>query len=53
MGLNTIWQQCVYGIHQMWLWLSYEISVHPLLFLGVVIVILSAWVLYKTEVRTK
>ena len=53
MGLDALWQQCVYTGYQIWIWLSYEASVHPFLFLGVVIVIVSAWVLYKAEVRGK
>ena len=53
MGLDALWQQCVYSLYQMWTWLTYETSVHPFLFAGTVIVIVSAWVLYKTEVRTK
>ncbi len=46
-------QQCVYDIYQAWNWLTYEAGVHPFLFLGVAIIIISAWVLYKAEVRTK
>ena len=53
MGVNAMWQQCVYGIYQVWYWLTYEIGVHPFLFLGIVIIIVSAWLLYKAEVRTK
>ena len=53
MGLDAMWRQCVYAIYQMWNWLIYETSVHPFLFAGIVIIILSAWVLYKAEVRTK
>ena len=36
-----------------WLWLQYEAGMHPFIFLIAVIVIISAWVLYKTEVRSK
>ena len=53
MGLDAIWQQCVYTGYQVWVWLRYETGVHPFLFLGIVIVIVSAWVLYKAEVRSK
>ena len=46
-------QQFVNDLYQMWTWLIYEASVHPFLFLGIAIIIVSAWVLYKAEVRTK
>ena len=46
-------QQATSSIYQLWNWLIYETSVHPFLFAGVVIVIISAWFLYKAEVRTK
>jgi hypothetical protein len=48
-----MWQQSVYAVDQLWNWLAYEASVHPLIFAGIVIIIVSAWVLYKAEVRTK
>ncbi len=38
---------------QMWSWLGYESSVHPFMFLGIAVVIVAAWILYKSEVRTK
>ena len=53
MGLDAVWQQFVYIGYQVWVWLRYEASLHPFLFLGIVIVIVSAWILYKAEVRTK
>ena len=53
MGLDAIWQQIAYTGYQVWVWLRYEASIHPFMFLGAVIVIVSAWVLYKAEVRTK
>jgi hypothetical protein len=53
MGLDAVWQQIVYTGYQVWIWLRYEIGVHPLVFLGVVIIIISAWILYKAEIRTK
>jgi len=53
MGLDAVWQQCAYTGYQLWLWLQYEAGVHPFIFLIAVIVIISAWVLYKTEVRSK
>jgi hypothetical protein len=46
-------QQAVSTLNQMWNWLIYETSGHPFLFLGGVIIIFSAWLLYKAEVRTK
>jgi hypothetical protein len=53
MGLEAIWQQAVAISYPLWLWLRYEASLHPFLFLGVAVVIVSAWVLYKAEVRHK
>jgi drug/metabolite transporter superfamily protein YnfA len=53
MGLDAVWQQGVYVCYQVWVWLKYEASLHPFLFLGVVIIIISAWILYKAEVRGK
>ena len=53
MGLDAMWQQSVYGIYQVWIWLTYETSAHPFLFSGIVLIIVSAWFLYKAEVRIK
>ena len=53
MGLDAMWQQCAYAGYQLWLWLQYETGTHPFIFLGAVIVIVSAWILYKAEVRSK
>ena len=53
MGLDAVWQKCAYTGYQLWLWLQYEAGVHQFIFLIAVIVIISAWVLYKTEVRSK
>jgi hypothetical protein len=48
-----MWQQSANSFYQLWVWLTYEASVHPFILLGVVLIIVSAWVMYKTEVRTK
>ena len=48
-----MWQQLENSVTQLWNWLRYEASAHPFLFLGIAIVIISAWLLYKAEVRTK
>ena len=53
MGLDAVWQQCTYTGYQVWVWLRYESAIHPLMFLGVVIVIVLAIILYKTEVRSQ
>lgn len=53
MGLDAVWQQVAHAGYQMWFWLRYEVGIHPFIFLGVVIVIVSAIILYKTEVRGK
>jgi hypothetical protein len=46
-------QQAVNGLDQLWTWLIYEASVHPFLMLGIAIIIVSAWLMYKAEVRTR
>jgi hypothetical protein len=53
MGLDAMWQQFAHSSYHVWVWLRYESGMHPLLFLGVVIVIVAAFILYKTEVRSK
>jgi hypothetical protein len=53
MGLDAIWQKGANIAYQVWVWLVYEASLHPFMAVGTVIVIISAWILYKTEVRTK
>ena len=50
MGLDAMWQSFTIASYQVWLWLRYEVSVHPFLFLGIVIIAVSAWILYKSEV---
>ena len=49
MGLDAIVQ---IG-RQVWAWMRYEVGVHPFLFLGAVIIIVAAIILYKTEIRSK
>jgi len=51
MSLDAIWQHVAITSYQVWLWLRYEASLHPFLFLGIVIIIISVWAMYKTEVR--
>jgi uncharacterized membrane protein YhfC len=53
MGLEAIWQQCANLGYQVWFWLKYEASLHPFMFLGAVMVIVSAWILYKSEISSK
>jgi hypothetical protein len=53
MGLDAMWQQGAYAAYQVWAWLRYEVSVHPFLFLAAVIIIVSAFIMYKAEVRSK
>jgi hypothetical protein len=53
MGLDAVWQQCGYAGYQVWAWMRNEVGIHPLIFLGVVVVVISAFILYKTEVRGK
>ena len=53
MGLDAIFQQIAYAGYQVWAWFRYEAGVHPFIFLGAVLVIVAAIILYKTEIRTK
>jgi hypothetical protein len=53
MGLEAVWQQGIYTGYQVWAWLRYEFGIHPFVFVGVVIVIVSAIIMFKTEVRGK
>jgi hypothetical protein len=53
MGLDAVWQQCAYIVYQVWVWLRYEASVHPILYVGAVIVIVLAVIMYRTEVKGK
>lgn len=53
MGLEAMWQQGVYAVYQVWLWVRYEVTIHPFIFLAAVIVIISAVIMYKAEVRDK
>jgi hypothetical protein len=46
-----MWEQFAITCYQMWVGLKYEVSVHPFLFAGVVIVVVSALILFKSEVR--
>jgi drug/metabolite transporter superfamily protein YnfA len=48
-----MWEQFSITCYQVWIWLKSEVYVHPFLFLGIVVVIVSAWVMYKSEVRTR
>jgi drug/metabolite transporter superfamily protein YnfA len=53
MGLEAVWQQIYYASYQVWVWLRHEASTHWFIFLVAAIVIVSAFILYKTEVRHK
>jgi hypothetical protein len=53
MDLDAVFQQCAYAGYRLWIWLQYEASLNPFIFLGAVVVIVSAWILYKSEVRSK
>jgi hypothetical protein len=53
MGLDAVWQQCVYTGYQLWIWLRNEAGLYPFIFVAAVIVIVAAVIMYKTEVRGK
>ena len=48
-----MWQQGAYTGYQVWVWLRAEAVMHPFIFLGAVMVIVLALILYKTEIRIK
>ena len=51
--VRAVWQQGANLGYQVRVWLKYEASLHPFMFLGIAIVIVSAWVLFKAEIRSK
>ena len=53
MWLDAMFQQIAHAGYQVWVWLRYEAGVHPFIFLGAVLVIAAAIILYKTEIRSK
>lgn len=53
MGLDAMWQQGTYAGYQVWAWIRYEAAMHPFIFLAAVIVIISAFIMYKAEVRSR
>ena len=53
MGLEAMWQQGAYTGYQVWAWMRNELGAHPFIFLGVVVVIVAAFILYKAEVRSR
>jgi hypothetical protein len=48
-----MWEEFSINCYQMWVGLKYEVSVHPFLFAGVVIVFVSVLILYKSEVKSR
>ncbi len=48
---KAMWDQFTITCHQLWMWVKYEVSVHPFLFAGIVIVIITAFILYNSEVE--
>jgi drug/metabolite transporter superfamily protein YnfA len=53
MKQNAFWEQFSIGCYQLWIWLKYEAGAHPFLAVGVVVVVIFAWAMYKTEVRSR
>jgi|GEM_PF-2243272 len=53
MDIEAMCQQLVCAGYQAWLCLSCEARLHPFMILAAVIVIISAFIMYKTEVRGK
>ncbi len=48
-----MWEQLTFAWNQMWVWLTYEVSLHPFLFAGVIIVVVCAFILYKSEIESR
>jgi hypothetical protein len=48
-----MWQELASACQLVWMWLRYEVAVHPFVFLGIALIIILAWVLYKAEVRAR
>ncbi len=48
-----MWEHFTITCYQMWSWLKYEVSVHPFLFAGVVIVIVCAFILHRSEIENR
>jgi hypothetical protein len=53
MKLDSFWEQFTITCYQLWVWLKYEAGAHPFLAVGAVVVFVSVWVLFKSEVRSK
>jgi hypothetical protein len=53
MGLDAVWQEGTYAGYEVWVWLRHEVAMHPFLFLAAAVVIISAFIMYKAEVKSK
>ena len=53
MKLEAIWQGFTITFYQLWVWVKYEVSLHPYLAGGIILVFILAWTLYKMEIRAK
>jgi hypothetical protein len=53
MGLEAMWEKFAIACYQMWIWVKYELGVHPFLTGGIILVFILAWKLYKMEIRAR
>jgi len=53
MKLDSFWEQFTIACYQLLVWLKYEVGAYPFLAVGAVVVFVSAWVLFKSGVRSK
>jgi hypothetical protein len=53
MGLEAIQHQGVVAGYQLWVWIEDLTGGHPYLALGILGILVLAWVLWKGEIRTK
>ncbi|MCK9376454.1 MAG: hypothetical protein M0P73_09900 [Syntrophobacterales bacterium] len=49
MQLDILWEQVSNALYQFWVWLRYEYGLHPFMALGLVLIIILAWMLYKGQ----
>ncbi len=49
MQLDILWDQFTNAFYQLWVWARYEAGLHPFMALGVALIIILAWMLYKGQ----
>ncbi len=49
MPLEVLWGQVSNALYQFWVWAGYEARLHPFMALGLLLIIILGWVLYKGQ----